>query len=376
VLLTCIAYKAQFFVANAFLLMIYPCFFFRGLRMNWRIISAVLLTGLFGFVVSLSQRLEGIPTLRLDGSGVIPYASGLLGFCEPGVFKTFFYGAFVFLWKSKAYLVLNLCLVGFFVLFTFGLWAAALLIVSFLGKPRIGAAGFFFPFLVVINYLVMSMGLARDDKGIGRPDELLHRPFVWAYFVVVAWTGAAFYAYLIGSHPPRSRSARILATIFAFSSLLVPLVCARNIQTFPALKGLESYRKFNSVPSALIKACLYIRKHSEIKDIIQDSGNDPRFVVTALAERQAFAAGDEVQNKNLAKRFHITSPLPNGFPDRLNELAACKMMSDETSLIEFMQKRGISWYLLQPASDVAWPTSFLKKAVFHYGGYRVFNFSR
>jgi hypothetical protein len=51
-------------------------------------------------------------------------------------------------------------------------------------------------------------------------------------------------------------------------------------------------------------------------------------------------------------------------------------MSDETSLIEFMQKRGISWYILQPASDVAWPTSFLEKAVFHYGGYRVFNFSR
>jgi hypothetical protein len=294
VLMMCIVYKAHFFVANAFLLMIYPCVFFCGLRLRWRIISALLLATLFGFVVSLSQHLNRIPTLRLDGSGVVPYANLLLGVCEPGVFKTFFHGALVFLWKSKAYVVLNLCLAGFFVLFTFGLWAAAFLVVSFLGKTRIGAAAFFFPFLVVINYLVMSFGLALDTKGVGRPEELVHRPFVWAYFVVVAWTGAAFYAYLIGNHPPRSRSARVLTALFALSSFSIPLVCARNIQTFPALKGLESYRKFNSVPSGLVKASLYIRKHSEITDLIQDSENDPRWVVTALAERQAFAAGDEV----------------------------------------------------------------------------------
>src|SRR5438105_14558939 len=77
VLLVSITYKAHFFVANAFLLMIYPCLFFRGLRMHWRIISAVLLTALFVFVVGLSQNLNEISTLRLDGSGAIPYAGAL-----------------------------------------------------------------------------------------------------------------------------------------------------------------------------------------------------------------------------------------------------------------------------------------------------------
>jgi hypothetical protein len=221
------------------------------------------------------------------------------------------------------------------------------------------------------------LGLARDTKGIGRPEELLHRPFVWAYFVVVAWAGAGIYAYLIGNHQPRSRSARILAAIFAFLSFSIPLACARNIQTFPALKGLESYRTFNAVPSALMAASLYIRSHSEIKDIIQDSENDPRFVVTALAERQSFAAGGELQNRDPARRVHIwTSRLPDGLRERFNELAMCKKMREETSLTEFMQKRRISWYILEPASEVAWPTSFLEKAVFHCGGYRVFHFSQ
>src|SRR5437868_7304770 len=370
VLLVSITYKAHFFVANAFLLMIYPCLFFRGLRMHWRIISAVLLTALFVFVVGLSQQLKGVPTLRLDGSGAIPYAGALFNVSDPGVFKSFFSGILAPLGESKAHLVLDLGLAGFLVLSTFGLWAAAILLAPCLGKTKIDAAAFCFPFLVVVNYLVMSLGLAMDDNGVGRPEELLHRPFVWAYFVVVAWTSAAFYAYLIGNHPPRSRSALIFATLLALSSFSVPLVCARNIQTFPALKGMASYRMFNSVPSGLIKACLYIRKHSEIKDIIQDSENDPRWVITGLAERQGFVACDP----DKAHSFGNTR-LPEGLREALQELAACKKMRDETTLTEFMQKHRISWYILQPASAVAWPASFLEKAAFRCDGYRIFHLS-
>jgi len=30
----------------------------------------------------------------------------------------------------------------------------------------------------------MASSLALDDRHIGMPEELLHRPFVWAYFKV------------------------------------------------------------------------------------------------------------------------------------------------------------------------------------------------
>ena len=374
VLLMSITYKAHFFVANAFLLMIYPCLFLHGLGLSWRIISAILLTSLFGLVVSLSQHLEGVPTLRLDGTGGIPYASAVFGVSEPGVLKSLFHGVFTpvpAIQRSGIALTqIFVCVAGFIVLITFGFWAAALLFVSLLNKTKIGTALFFFPFLVAVNYLVVSLGLALDANGIGRPEELLHRPFVWAYFVVAAWTGAGTYAYLIGNQPPRSRSALIFAAILALSSFSVPLACARNIQTFPAFRGMGSYKMFNSVPSGLTKACLYIRKHSQIKDIIQDSENDPRWVIAALAERQAFIACDPVKTASFGN-----TRLPEGLRAGLRELAECKEMTDEASVTTFMQQHRISWYILEPVSKVAWPTSFLEKTAFQCGGYRVFHFS-
>jgi hypothetical protein len=374
-LMLSIAYKAHFFVANAFLLMIYPCIFFPGVRARWRIISAVALVSLFCFVVTLSQRVDSVPTLRLDGSGGLFYAKLMVTTSGPGSFKSFFQSVFTAPQESKALLIF--CIVCFFVLSTFGLWTAALVVVSFLRKTKIGASAFFFPFLVIVNYLVMSVGLAPDSKGVARPEELLHRPFVWAYFVVAAWTGAALYTLLFGSGPPGSKPACILGAIFALLSFSVPLAFARNLQTLPPVKGLESYKTFNSVPSALVQASLYICNHSRVADIIQDSEDDPRFVVTALAERQSFAAGNESQDKAGYRRPRIWSAvLPNGLRERFDELAACKRIADETTLTQFMQKHRISWYILEPNSDVAWPASFLEKAVFFRDGCRVFHFPR
>ena len=49
------------------------------------------------------------------------------------------------------------------------------------------------PVLVAAVYLVMSSGLAYGAHGAGQPEELLHLPFVWAYFVACIWTGAALH---------------------------------------------------------------------------------------------------------------------------------------------------------------------------------------
>ena len=364
VLIISLTYKAHFFVANAFLLMIYPCIFFRGLRISWRIISAVLLTSLFAFVVSVSQRLESIPTLRLDGSSIRPYARFLLLFTDPGFFKSLFYGTLVLHRHSNA--IFGLCLAGMILMSTFGLWTIVYLFISLSLKARIGAAAFFFPLFVTVNYIVMSVGLAMDAKGISYADELLHRPFVWAYFVLSAWTGAGVYAFLFGNGLPRRRSARILTAIFAVSSFSIPLAWAHNFQTLPTFEKYASYRAFNSVPSALIKASLYIRRHSRPEDVIQDSENDPRFVITGLTERQDFAADCKLWSWN-------SNPIE--LRNRLEELAAFKKMGNEADLTEFIRRHEISWYLLRPESEVAWPISFRERSVFNSGGYRVYRFT-
>jgi hypothetical protein len=364
VLIVSLTYKAHFFVANAFLLMIYPCIFFRGLKISWRITSAVLLTSLFAFVVGVSQHMEGVPTLRLDGSSIRPYAKFLLYFFEPGFFKSLFYGALVLHQHSNA--IFGLILAGMILVCTFGFWIIAYVFVSVLLRSRIGVAAFFFPLFVTVNYIVMSVGLAEDARGVAYPEELLHRPFVWAYFVLVAWTGAGVYAFLFSNNPPRSRSARILTAICAVLSFSVPLAYGHNIQTLPTVKIFASYKAVNSVPAALTKACLYIRKHSHPEDLIQDSENDPRFVITGLAERQDFALDCKLWSVNRN---------PIELRNRLEELAAFKRMRNEADLTEFIRRHNISWYILRPESEVAWPFSFRQTCVFNSGGYRVYHFT-
>ncbi len=371
VLLISLSYKAQFFVANAFLLMIYPCVFFPGLRKQWRILSAILLGSLFCFVVGISQHVEGIPTLRLDGSSLRPYAKGLWLLAEPGVVKSLFYGPLILAQHSNA--IFGLSAATMILLSTFGVWTIVYFFVAFLLKGRIGAAAFFFPPLVIVNYIVMSVGLALDAKGIAHPEELLHRPFVWAYFVLAAWTGAGVYAFLVGNGPPRTKCARIVAAICLVLCSSVPAAYAHNIQTFPTFEAYKSYRAFNSVPSALIKACTYIRKHSRPEDLIQDSENDPRYVITALAERQDFAVDGKIW-KNLVTGNYIAHN-PVELRERLGGLAAFKKMGDEASLAEFIGQHNIGWYILRPESEVAWPTSFRESSVFNSGGYRVYRFT-
>lgn len=362
ILIISIVYKAQFFVANAFLLMIYPCVFFRGLRIRWRFLSAVVLASLFCFVVSLSQNVDRIPTLRLDGSALKPYALFLLAHSDPGFLKSFYQ---TFLLEKQSTMIFAFYAARMLLLYTFGIWTAICLFTSFLLRARITAAALLFPFLVIVNYLVMSLGLAPDTRTVGGPEELLHRPFVWAYFVVAAWSGAGAYILLFGNGPPASKFARILTTIIAISSLSVPLTLGRNLQTVP-YTGWGTYRALNPVPSGLVKACLYIRKHSQATDIIQDSENDPTFWVTGLAERQEFAL-----DCTIWKQIYS----PPGLHERLNELANFKRMKEEQDLIEFIKKSKISWYILRPESKVAWPPSVLQNPVFRAGGYRLYHFT-
>ena len=87
-----LTYRAHIFVANAFLIMVYPWLFFTKLKVRWRLIIALLLVSSFVFIINLSQRSPNIPTLRLDGSGSKRYASILLASYDPGFFQSFFAG--------------------------------------------------------------------------------------------------------------------------------------------------------------------------------------------------------------------------------------------------------------------------------------------
>lgn len=354
----CLFYKAHIFVANAFLILIYPCLFFPGIRPRWRMVIGVALTALFLSVIAISQNVDQVPVLRLNGSGIGQYILVLLKDFDVGLLKTFFTQVFLHEHHSKP--VEAIFVAAMLLLSTFGIWVAAAPLVAWTAKGRITTAVLLFPAFIVVNYLVMSIGLAMDTRGIGTADELLNRPMVWAYFVVAAWTAGAGYYLAIGDRLPKSRVTQAGLLALLCVGLASPLYFSKNLQTFPTRKRFATYEEFNSVPLCLVKAAEYIRNNGRPDDIMQDSENDPRFVVTALAERQRFAG------VNL-----FTQPTIE-LQKRLDGLTAFKLMQSEDDMRSYARARHITWYLLHPTTSVSWPRSFLDHSAFECSGYRVY----
>lgn len=358
----CLVYKAHIFVANAFLILIYPCLFFAGLRAHWRVLIGLALTALFVVVVVLSQTIDRVPVLRLDGSGISPYGGSLLSLFDEGFLKTFF--TRVFKHEQHAKPVLALYVAAMLSISTFGLWLAATPLVAAAGRTKFPAAVLAFPFLVAANYLVMSMGLAIDTRQVGSPFELLNRPLVWAYFAVAAWTAGGAYYLLIGNRLPRSWKYKVVLFGLLGVAFAGPLVFARNLQTFPVRQGFASYQEFNSVPLCLVKAAQYVRDNSHAEEVVQDSENDPHLLFTALSERQLFAG--EATFGGQAKDHQ----------ERLDGLSRFRNTRNADELRSYMAANAISWYLLRPDTPVSWPSSFLQGAAFDCDGYRVFRFEK
>ena len=348
-------YKAHVFVANAFLIAIYPCLFLEGFKLRWRIASAVALVAVFVLAVEFSQSIDRVPTLRLDGSGARTYIAYLLANQDPGLLKSLIErGLGDAPWTGPRMAMLGAMLI---LLGTFGWWSLIAIATAVWIRKSVPAAIWAFPLLVMANYLIMALGLAMDEKAIGAPDELINRPLVWAYFAIVAWTGGALYHRLLGEGLPRATLARAGLGVVALLGFAVPLSLASNLQTYPRWAAFASFIR---LPTCLVDAARFVRDHSAPSDVVQDSENDFRF--TGLAERPIFAMG--------------VSPGPPGLDRRLEDLDAFRRMSSPGEIKAFAARNHIDWYVLRPTTELAWPAAIRDEALFECEGYRVFHFTR
>lgn len=356
----CLLYKAHIFVANAFVLCAYACIFFTGLRPRIKVILGAAFVATFITVIWISQKSTAVPVLRLDFSGIAVYVSRLLLNFDAGFWKTFFNTALSS--DQHGRIARGVLILALLAVCTFGVWIAGLPIVAAIGWRRLKPDTLAFPFLVIGNYFLMAMGMALDDRGVGTPDELLNRPLVWAYFVVAGWTVSCAYFLVFAERAPRTWSARVIALAAAVVVLAWPLTLSRNLQTFPQWKGYARYEEFNAAPACLVKAARYIRANSGMHDIVQDSNNDPRFIVTALAERQLFV-GDGAFMKRTAE-----------IKKRVDDMRGILQSQSDEEVDKFMRTHAISWFLLRPDANVSWNSATLNQAVYACGGYRVLHF--
>jgi len=357
----CLFYKAHIFVANSYLLMMFPVLFFTPLQRRWRVAIGLAATVLFVAAVAFSQTNPRVPVMRLDGSGISDYLLILLHDYEPGALKSFF--TRVFLEESHSKPLQLVYVVAMLSLSTFGLWTLLLPAAVAGARKRVGLPLLCFPLLVVANYIVMAVGLAQDTRGVGTPDELTNRPLVWAYFVAAAFGAGLLYRNWAGRVLPNQPLQRgLLAAALLAVALCGTGYSAPDLQTFPERKHMETFSEMNAVPTCLVNAGAFIRTRGKPTDIIQDSYGDQRFVLTALSERQLYVGSTGfggTQHEQAARQDAV-----RGF----------MRMDDAAQLQQFTAARGIAWFLAYPGQVLGWPADVAGKPAYACGGYRLYRF--
>jgi len=215
--------------------------------------------------------------------------------------------------------------------------------------------------LIAANYLVMALGLALDDRTHHMSEELLHRPLVWAYFAVAAWTLGCFYEIVLKPRLARPGPARRMVPFVLVALLGVPAFFGQGVQAGPGWgKELSSM----PLPAGLVRSAEFLREHTPRGQVVQNSEGDRWIILSALAERPVHAADTWKSPAQTNERIIR----------RLGELARFRRLTDPAEVAEFAARRKIAWYVLDPATRVNWPASILAHPAFESGGFRVYRF--
>jgi len=346
-------HKAQVFFAIAYLALVFPSLFFRGLSPSLRVVSGLLLTGIFWTVITASQSVPGVPVIRLDGTGLFAYSRLVLNNQAAGIPRQIFTalsGGGSWPGVAAAFAVLlAIC--------TFGLQLPAYVVQLRRLRRSEAARVWLFPLLVAALYLVMATCLAQDDRRIGMPEELQHRPFVWAYYVMALWAAAAAYRRCFGDAPPRAAIARWSLCIGAAALLLVPFRFGEAIQTYRGWGF--GYQK---LPAGLVSAADFVRANSARGDLVQDSVNSTALVLSAFSERQPFALSDKGYRE------------PEGLRVRMLALRQVLGLDDGRQVAAFMQQNSVRWLLIHPGDPAPWAKTLGSPPAYESDGFRVYRF--
>lgn len=358
-LAVCIGYKAHLFVANALIMMLYPCAFFGRFSARRRLAAGLAVVVLFVAVVAVSQWSPRVPTLRLDASGIRGYVDLLYHSSSDGPLRRAFAALYL---DGHLPRVVDAAIVATYLLVgSFGIWLVLTPVALIATRRRFAPSPVVFVAMIAVNYLAMSMLLALDERGIGAPEEFLNRPHAWAYFVVVAFGAMALYVGAFEARVARRRYAIPAAAVAAAAGLLCVHRFAPNLQTFPEWPGYSSYESRTSVPSCVVDAARFVRDHSAHADILQDSNMDPDLVVTASSERQAF-----VSDNHFGGAVGVVE-------QRVRELRAVQASPDPDALVEWGRRHRVTWYLQRP--DASRPGDATRTAAYDCDGYRVLRLS-
>ena len=353
--LVTVAFKAHLFVLNAPIIWMYPVFSYPGLSRRVRLVLGTAAMALLMSGVVASRQSAYVPELWLDGSSFRAYLDMVLLSADRMPFRMFFVEALSGV--GAVPLVAGMAIIAGG---TFGILPIAYLAATVLARGKPGEYHPWFPWAIGTFYCILALSLPLDTKGVGTPEELLHRHFVWAYFALATWIGGTCSVVLVQwVRSPATRFRRVLLSVFLAVPLVLPYFIGRGV-----LKGPAWGVNFQSLPvtKAYFDIAREIRSHSRRWEIVQDSLCDPRLVLSATCDRQPYVAGP---NYRMGKEY----------TKRKNEVEALNRTSSPKEAEDFFKYRRIAWYVLHPQDEPRWEKELSDRLAIQRDGYRVYRFN-
>jgi|GEM_PF-1817666 len=212
--------------------------------------------------------------------------------------------------------------------------------------------------------VLMTFGIRRNGS-LDTAYEFIHRPFVWAYWLVGSLTGGRIFS-IIAAGRSRLCTSAAIGGVILFTA--VPIVYGRQLQrgAWPQGNAHASMR----VDRGLIECARYVREQRPPDAVAQDSRLDEFLILGGLCQRPSFAARLSLW-KLLSDSFRA-SP----YQERLRTLQNLQQATNIEDLQRSVRETGIRWYVVHPGDPNVWPAEFRDHPAFESHGYKVYDMQR
>ena len=350
-------FKAQIFVAAfpllfSFAVVAWP----PRKRWRWLIIGACVIAGLA--LLPLANRFYVGPNVRFGFSGTVLYWKLLAGMAR-GTPAESWYMVFNTGHPFPSHLAQAIGLTMLNGLGVFSLAAPLTWLLALWRKTWQTSEGISVAAVAIL--LLTTFGLSGDL----RTSELIHRPFVWTYWLVASLTAGRLFSLLAGA---RSHLSAWAVAVSLVALLWIPVRYGSGLQRAKWPRG-AVYSGLR-VDRGLIDCAHYIKNRPPGDAVGQDSHLDPTLILGALSERRSFAARLEMWK--LVSREFRDSP----YQEQLQKLQSLQKATTIPALQRSVRETGIRWYVVHPDDPNFWPAEFRDQPAFESNGYRVYDMQR
>jgi hypothetical protein len=311
----------------------------------------VVVLAFFG-ATSLLSYVPLAPTLELAKSGLGLNLKMMVAHL-PAVFRAWVYSTGPVYWDALWFVV------PFVSFAVFGLWflGLGLLAASLRVRRSLPRVLWWFPWIILINFLIVACGL-KENNSYGDPFEVLHKTFVWPYLALAAWVGLAAAVWLRVRFWKRGWLFLGLTCVCAALAIVPVLKCARTLQSgfvYPGSSGDLNV----AIPRGEYETATYLSQHTLPDSVVQIFDPDSRLVFAGLSERHTYLAERRV---NALTRPEVDA--------RVKALAQLLNSPSAEALKQTGRSLGIKYLVLPKDKNPPWRDLLMPLLDRH--GYRIY----